>query len=145
LYLQSGDISAPNTVRIKSFSDAIYIPAVLTGVIISDDDTDNAVLQSLDGTIKISLGTGAITIDHPTGVVVNCPLTVNGLTTITEDLMIEGLTTATGGMEVSGIASGSDTLVVTGNLYDVGNINATGTITPMVPPHAVLLKKRSPK
>lgn len=65
LFLQNYSESAPNTGRIKSFSDGLFIPSVMTNYTISPDDANNAVLQNLDGTIKISLGTAQIKVTAP--------------------------------------------------------------------------------
>lgn len=62
LFLQGGDHSAPNTFRKKSFSDAMFIPDAMKGYTISGEDTDNLVLQTLDGNSKISVGTSSITL-----------------------------------------------------------------------------------
>lgn len=51
-------LAPPNTARKHAFSDALFIPdTMLKGVTIAGGDTNNAVLQSLDGTVKVSLGT----------------------------------------------------------------------------------------
>lgn len=76
LYLQYLAESPPNTDRMHSFSDAVFIPAVLTQYTINPEDTGNMILQSLDGTVKISLGTGKIKIAAPT-------VEIDGLTTVT--------------------------------------------------------------
>ena len=60
LFLQSFKNSAPNTVRKHSFSDAVFIPDVMTGYTIDGEDTDNLVIQSLDGVNKISVSDTAI-------------------------------------------------------------------------------------
>lgn len=56
LFLQSWQESPPNTFRKHSFSDAVFIPDVMTGWTLSGDDTDRAVLQSTDGNVRVSLG-----------------------------------------------------------------------------------------
>lgn len=56
LFLQSFNNSSPNTVRKHSFSDAVFIPDVMTGYTIDGEDTNNLVIQSLDGSTKISVG-----------------------------------------------------------------------------------------
>jgi len=65
LFLQTYAQTPPNTTRVKSFSDGLFIPDVMRGVSIADEDKGNAVLQSNDGTVKISLGTGKITVSAP--------------------------------------------------------------------------------
>lgn len=103
LFLQNYTATPPNTGRIKSFSDGVFIPQVMTGFTIANpDDTNNAVLQSLDGTVKISLGTGKITITA-TDVVIN------------------------------GYHFGALGITPPGGIFAVlGAITATGTITPNV-------------
>ena len=66
LFLQNYTNSKPNTFRVKDFADAVFIPDPMTGFTISGEDAENAVLQSLDGTVKISLGTNEITVAAPT-------------------------------------------------------------------------------
>lgn len=112
-FLADYEESAPATLRIKSFNDGLFIPDAMTGYTINPVDADNAVIQSLDGTIKIAL--------TPLGVV------------------ITGGVTVTGGISASG-GSGSypvqlsGNILLTGNLAVSGNITAGGTITPDTPP-----------
>lgn len=56
LFLQSWQESPPNTFRKHSFSDAVFIPDVMTGWTLSGDDAARAVLQSTDGNVRVSLG-----------------------------------------------------------------------------------------
>jgi len=86
LFLKNYTAEAPNTGRVKNFSDGIFIPDVMTGYNISSGDT--AVLQSLDGSIKISLNSSMITIKNKateigisaTGVnIISTTLTHNGV------------------------------------------------------------------
>ncbi len=55
LILQFYDDGAPNTLRKHSFQDAIFIPDVMHGMDIAIEDAGNAVLQTLDGSIKIAI------------------------------------------------------------------------------------------
>lgn len=77
LFKQSWAASAPNTYRTHDFGDAIFIPSILTGFVISGEDAENCVLQNLAGTVKISLGTNTITMTAAT-VAINGALTVTG-------------------------------------------------------------------
>lgn len=56
LFLQSWQESPPNTFRKHSFSDAVFIPDVMRGWTLAGEDADRAVLQSLDGNTRISIG-----------------------------------------------------------------------------------------
>ncbi len=101
LFLQNYEESAPNTGRIHNFADGLFIPDVMTGYTINSGDNANAVLQSVDGTVKISLGTGKITISAPL-------------------------------VEIDGY--NPTTITPAGGIFQiVGNIQATGSITPFTP------------
>jgi len=79
IFLQSFDMSIPNTHRVKSFSDAVFIPDVMTGYTISGDDEDSAVLQNLSGSVKISISSSKVKITAPDVEVVSDTLTHNGV------------------------------------------------------------------
>jgi hypothetical protein len=103
LFMQYFQPSAPNTIRQHSFSDAIFIPHAMINYVIAEEDLDNTVLQSLDGTVKISLGVGKIKIaapiveiDSATAINISSPVAVNittPLTTIDGDLLVTGTIT----------------------------------------------------
>jgi len=60
LFFQSGEASPGNTQRMHSFEDGVFIPDLMRGWTIDSVDQENAVLQSLDGTVKLSLSTDTI-------------------------------------------------------------------------------------
>lgn len=97
LFLQTYSETAPNTSRVKNFSDGVFIPNVMTGYTIDPTDSGNAVLQSLDGSVKISLGVGTINISAPL-------VTIEGYNPVT-------------------IAPAGGTLHVVGNINASGSIN----------------------
>ena len=70
LVLQSYADNAPNTRRMHSFSDALFIPDVMTGYTLSEEDAENAVLQSLDGSVRVSLWADRLKLVAPGGSVV---------------------------------------------------------------------------
>lgn len=78
LFLQSYDISAPNTVRKFSFSDAVFYPDVMKDYTIAGEDAENAVLQNLDGSVKISLSQTGVKITATSIEFVSDTLTHNG-------------------------------------------------------------------
>lgn len=55
LILQAYTENAPNTLRKHSFQDAVFIPDVMRGVTIAAEDAAHAVLQTLDGTVRVAL------------------------------------------------------------------------------------------
>lgn len=63
LFLQKLNLSPPNTNIMHKFDSAMFIPdTMLKAVTIDPSDASNVVLQSLDGTTKISLGAGSMKI-----------------------------------------------------------------------------------
>lgn len=129
LFLQSFKESPPNTNRVKNFSDSVFIPSVLTNYTIDGGDTDNMVIQNLDGTVKISLSSDTITLKAPTEIKIDSPLT-----TVTGELVVEGLTRTTAGLAVTGIATTIYAMWAGGNIYVVGNGDASGAWNPAIPP-----------
>lgn len=105
LFLQTYEAAAPSNNLIKNFSNAMFMPDVMRGYTIAPEDSGNAVLQNKSGSVKVSLSADTITISAPTVV-------IEGQTESTLNLI-----TPTGG-----------------TLRVVGNIEATGDITPNVPP-----------
>jgi hypothetical protein len=132
-FLKTVASAAPNTYRMKNFADGLFIPDVMINYTLASEDAQNAVLQSLDGTVKISLGTDKIKIAAPTieieaveAINITSPLTtIDGALTVTGPIATEGGLTNSGG--------GATTMTSTGDLRIIGNITASGNITPNVP------------
>ena len=55
LIMQSYQESAPNTLRKHSFEDAVFVPDVMHGLTLAGEDADNAVLQTLDGSVRVAI------------------------------------------------------------------------------------------
>ena len=104
-FLQTYAQSAPNTFRISSFSDGLFIPDIMRGYTLADDADGAVVLQNLDGTVSVSVSTTNVTINAA-----------------------HNLNVTVGANSVFTMNSGAGTLGV------VGNITATGTINPGTPP-----------
>jgi len=64
-FLQEYKNASPTTKRKHSFEDALFIPDIMRGFVIAAEDASCAVLQSLDGTVKISFGASKIKITAP--------------------------------------------------------------------------------
>jgi Phage protein Gp138 N-terminal domain len=93
LYLQSGNAGAPNTKRMHSFSDGLFIPDVGSGFTIASEDASNAVIQNLAGTVKVSLGSDTIELKATT-------------VTVTGDLRATGtITEGYGGSDQVGVST----------------------------------------
>lgn len=129
LFLQTYAQATPNTQRVMSFSDGVFIPDVMHNYTIDGADADSVVLSSLDGAVRIALhnptvGLKQVVITAPDGVVVN------------GDLSVLGNLSATGfsvGSNLSMSESPAGTLHLTAGV-GVANFTASGAITPAVPP-----------
>lgn len=119
LYLQSNASAAPNTDRLHSFEDGLFIPDKARQWTLDAADAAKAVWQSLDGTIKITLGPDKVSVVHTTLVEVTTPhQTVKG-----GDLKVE-----------KGIAFWNHAVpgaqpAVTGALSAVADANAKAVLT----------------
>lgn len=78
LFLQSFKAEKPNTLRKKSFSDAVFYPDVMRNFTISPEDLTGLVISSVDGSVKIVLNTGMITLTAPVITMNTALLQVNG-------------------------------------------------------------------
>jgi len=95
LFLQNYKESGPNTQRIHDFADSKFHPDVMTGYTIAEEDEENAVLQTLDGSVRISIFPDKVKITAPT-LEVDGNLQLTGETTLTGDLRVNGNITASG-------------------------------------------------
>lgn len=123
-FLQSYSESAPNTYRKNSFADAVFVPDVMHGFTIASEDAANVVLQSTDGTVKISLGTDKIKIMAPT-IELDGDVIIDNTLTVQDELILQDGMTSAGG--------GTNNAIFTGNLRVIGDITASGSITPDIP------------
>jgi protein gp138 len=109
-FLQSYQEAQPNTARIKNFSDSFFLPCVMNGFTVAGEDRENAVLQNIDGTVRISLSTTGVKITAPpNGIELNSDVLITGKLTVNGRVIAE-----------TDLASG-------------GNITAAGTITDHTP------------
>lgn len=66
LFLQALKEEWPNTTRMHSFQDGVFIPDVMRQWTLAGEDDARAVLQSTDGATKIALGDGIVKISAHT-------------------------------------------------------------------------------
>lgn len=64
-FLKRYSESVPGTKRTHDFNNGLFIPDVMTGYTIAEEDKENAVLQTLDGTVRVSLFPDKIKITAP--------------------------------------------------------------------------------
>lgn len=119
IVMQAYKDNAPNTLRKHSFSDAVFIPDVMHGVTINAEDAGHAVLQTLDGSVrvaiwpdrvKITAGALSATVGPSAITLVNGAQTVTvgaAGTAIAGPVAFSGPVDMTGGLTVNGIPFGS--------------------------------------
>lgn len=74
LFIQTGQMSPPNTQRKHKFMDAMFFPqAWFDLVTIDGGDTNNVVLQNYAGTVKISMSETTVTITAPNVINLTAP------------------------------------------------------------------------
>jgi hypothetical protein len=81
-FLNSYSEAIPATKRVHNFSNGLFIPDVMTGWDIATEDAENAVLQNLSGTVKISLGSDSIKIKAPTLITIEAATVEVNATTV---------------------------------------------------------------
>lgn len=90
LFMQGFAEEWPNTRRMHSFQDSVFIPHMMRPWTLDADDIDSAVLQSADGTKRISIGAANITVTAPT-VIINA-----ATTQVLGNMEVDGDVTASG-------------------------------------------------
>lgn len=113
LYLQSNAEAAPNSQRMHSFSDGVFIPDAARKWTVASGESASAVLQSLDGTVYVAVGSDHVKIKAPT-VTVDAPTTH-----LTGNLNVDGAIVATG--NVTGGGKSLDTHIHSGVTTGGGN------------------------
>jgi hypothetical protein len=111
LFMQNLGAAPPNTLRKHSFSDSWFIPDVFRKYTINAEDSAAMVIQSTDGTTRISIGDGNVTITAPGEVTVDTPqanFTKN--VQVGGDLQVIGNTQVDGGLDASGSSRAEVTL-----------------------------------
>jgi len=124
LFKQSYDQSKPNTKRMHNFSDARFIPDIMTNFTIDDEDSDCMTIQNRDNTVKISLSNERIKIKSPKAILEttgnidiscggNMTAEVTGNTILNSNGDVEVATTnfkvaASGGADINGFTIGAN-------------------------------------
>lgn len=86
LFLKSLTVSAPNTARKHTFSDAVFYPdTMFKNVQINVEDAENLVIQKLDGSVRIALWDDKVKITAPE-IVLDTPIV-----TCTGDVIASGI------------------------------------------------------
>lgn len=71
LFKQNMNVSIPNTYRRHKYGFGFFIPDRITKINVSEEDKENFVIQTTDGTTKISVGNSGIKLETTKNVDVN--------------------------------------------------------------------------
>lgn len=113
IVMQAYADNAPNTLRMHSFQDAIFIPDVMHDISINAEDATHAVLQTTDGLVrvalwpdrlKLSVGGLHVTIG-PSGIDVVGAVTFHDPVHALSTLAVDGTSTLTGAAGLPGGAT----------------------------------------
>lgn len=106
-FLQSYNASPPNTLRLHTFQDGVFIPDVMRGWTIAGEDAEQAVLQTLDGNVRVSVGDARLRLAFG-----------DNLVTLTAD----GIVTESGGSSVTvtpaGVTIDGPTVIIKGIVFE---------------------------
>lgn len=140
LFSESYLEKAPNTMRLHDFGDSFFLPDPMTGYTIAVEDDQNAVLQSLDSSVKISISGDSVKIQTPVNVTIESPqINLVGNVSIDGDLDVQGSIDATDDISTdSDINADIDInadgkCTIQGNIASGADITAVGNITPGTP------------
>jgi hypothetical protein len=101
LFKQSLKVSNPNTYQTHKYSFGFFVPDKIKGYTLNQGDNNNFVLQTLDGSTRISLGDGVVNI-----------ISKNGINSTAQNLTIT-----------------IPTITITGDINITGDVNVTGKIS----------------
>ncbi len=104
LFLQSYDNVEPPTSRMHTFSDARFIPDIMTNITVAEEDATAMVISTRDGTVKIAIDDDEIRIkNNDTSVIIGVD-NVNVVTSsVTVDITGDSVTgVAPGGFDLNG-------------------------------------------
>ncbi len=127
IFLQSYEESQPNTERVKSFSDGMFIPDVMRDYTINAEDEDRMVISSVDGLTRVALGDGVIkaTVSDSLGTTFSTFEMTPGVS----DMIVSVL-----GVSSTIQMTSANIVMNTLLLYVYGDIHAGGAILPGQPP-----------
>jgi hypothetical protein len=90
LFLQSYAESRPHTFRKTNFADALFIPDIMRGYSVAEEDEGNAVLQNADGSVRVALWPDKLKLTAPR-IELDTPITH-----LSGDLEVDGTIEAVG-------------------------------------------------
>lgn len=116
LILQNGGVQEdmPNTERLHSFSDSVFIPDALKGWAIAEKNKDAMIIQSLSGDVVIAL--------HDDKIIIDTPETEHNSPTIT-------VNSETVTVNADSVSVTADDITITAATTNNGNVTINGTLT----------------
>jgi hypothetical protein len=109
LFLQTLEAAPINTHRNHKFEDAWFIPDVFRQYTINSADSGAMVIQSVDGSTRISISNGVINITAPSSVKVDTPkatftkdVEIQGNLAVDQNAVVTGMTSVNGGFNATG-------------------------------------------
>lgn len=104
LFLQSYSAEEPPTSRMHSFSDARFIPDIMTNITAAEEDATAVVIQNRHGSVKIALDDGQIRVRNETASIIMGPDSVDVATSaVTVNITSDSITgVAPGGFNLNG-------------------------------------------
>ncbi len=115
--------AAPNTQRMHTFSDAVFIPdSFMKNVVINSEDAANLVIQTTDGTVRVAIWSNKVKITAPSVILDTPTTTCTGDLVVDGDTLLTGTVTAQSTLDVTGKITAETDLQVDGNL-DINGID----------------------
>ena len=111
LFLETYTARQPNTRRMHTFEDAVFIPDLMTSYTIAEEDAQAVTIQNRTGNVRISLNSQRVKITAP-------DIEIVGPTKITGQTTIDGNVSTTGTLENNGVNVGSTHTHAQGNDSD---------------------------
>lgn len=131
LFLQSLKTSNPNTYRTHQFSFGFFIPDKISGFTVQNGNENAFLIQTLDGTTRITLESGKIEIISTTDVKVQCDKldakATTSATLETDKLDAKATTSAT--LETETLTLKATNVIIEGTIQHTGDMTISGTIT----------------
>lgn len=119
LFKQSLNLTTPNTYRTHQLEDGFFLPDVFQTINVAE--TDSAVWQTLDGSVKCVLSTSGLTVTAETEN--NGNVTINGDLAVNGNVTVEGNITATGNIGAGGMMSAAGNISSSGGDISAGSIS----------------------
>lgn len=119
LYLQAQNEQHPNTGRMHSFNDGFFMPQLMGSFTLDGEDAENAVLSTVDGTVRIAIWPDRVKITAPRTVVESPIVEVIAPTSVditTPLLTLDGDMKITGKLDVDGNIVSGQTITGTVNV-----------------------------